>query len=106
MEGSKIIWHILKNKKKNYISPIILYLTSGRINNEKQEVRLFYRTNEKQVDDVINEYLSEHPNYEIERIAFDPQFDRRYGDRVLVVFNIRDPPTTAVAVGGKYNKIG
>lgn len=70
---------------------------------KKQEVRLFQRTNDKQIDVVINDFLQKYPNYSIERIALDPQSNKRC-DRVLVVFNVCDPPSYAVADGSRsYN---
>ena len=72
---------------------------------KKQEVRLFHKTNDKPIDVVINDFLKRYPNYSIERIAFDPQFDKSC-DRVLVVFDIKDPPTTAVADGSWSHKMG
>lgn len=49
------------------------------------------------MDILINEYLEEHPNYEIDKIFL--LGNGPLSDKVLVVFNVKDKPTYAVARG-------
>lgn len=49
-----------------------------------QYVKMF-NSYTKKLDDIINDYLEEHPNYIIDKIAFAGQaMDKN--DRVLIVF--------------------
>lgn len=51
----------------------------------KQFVKQFHNL-DKRMDDVINDYLEEHPNYHIDKIFLLGNGD--FSDYVLVVFNI------------------
>lgn len=46
---------------------------------------------QRPVDDQINDYLTEHPNYEIYSTSWIGEASDA-SDRVLVVFNIGEPP--------------
>ena len=61
-----------------------------------QHVKSFSNYNNS-LDNEINDYLKDHPGYEIEKIVFYPS--REYRDIALVVFNINDPPTYSTARG-------
>lgn len=61
----------------------------------KQYVKLFIGFSES-VDAQINEFLNKHLNYTINKITFDGSSS----DRVLVVFNVKEPPRYGVADGG------
>lgn len=52
------------------------------------------------IEDKINDYLKEHPNYLIDKIVCMKRLEGLWNiDRVLVVFNVADPPTYSVARG-------
>lgn len=53
---------------------------------------------QRPIDDQINDYLTEHPNYEIYLISWIGEASDA-SDRVLVVFNIGEPPSHSVARG-------
>jgi hypothetical protein len=60
----------------------------------KQIVKLF-TDYDGRVDTKINRFLKEHPDYTIDKIAFDS----KGSDRVLIVFNVKDSESlTAVGV--------
>ena len=63
----------------------------------KQQYVKTFSNYDKSIDTQINDYLREHPNYEICKTSFYPQMANC--DKVLVVFNIGDPPTYSVARG-------
>ena len=63
----------------------------------KQHVRIFSNFH-KRLDNAINDYLKEHPNYSIDKIAFAGQAIDK-DDRVLVVFNVGEMPTYSRAIG-------
>lgn len=62
----------------------------------KQYVKQFSNY-DRCLDNVINDYLEEHPNYEIDKIFL--LNNGQLSDQVLVVFNIGEPPTYSVARG-------
>lgn len=51
----------------------------------KQFVKQFHNL-DKRIDDVINDYLEEHPTYHIDKIFLLGNGD--FSDYVLVVFNV------------------
>ena len=53
----------------------------------KQHVKVFSDIYQKFIDDQINDYLAEHPNYIIDKISWVGEDYNAY-DRVLVVFNV------------------
>lgn len=62
----------------------------------KQYVKQFSNY-DRSIDDVINDYLEEHPNYEIDKIFL--LCNGALSDRVVVVFNVGELPSRSVAVG-------
>ena len=52
------------------------------------------------IEDEINDYLKEHPNYLIDKIVCMKRLEGLWNiDRILVVFNVKELPTYSVACG-------
>ena len=63
----------------------------------KQYVRQFSNLH-KHLDDTLNDYLKEHPNYSIDKITVLGQAMDK-DDRILVVFNVGEKPSHTIASG-------
>lgn len=55
----------------------------------RQHIREFTNFH-KHLDDALNDYLKEHPNYSIDKITVLGQA-MDTNDRILVVFNVKEP---------------